>query len=89
MSVSNKIFIIKDKNNGIIAFYSHLEKAKDELKKFLEKAKDELKKNYNKTIDFKYYYYEINVYILVENEYIITNESYTYNFDNFSTKNKV
>jgi hypothetical protein len=78
MSVSNKIFVIKNKDDGIIAFYSDLEKAKDELKKI-----------YNKTIDFKHYYYEINIYHLVENEYIITNESYKYNFDNFSTKDGI
>lgn len=69
--MSNKIFVIKN-DTGIVAFYADLEKAKNELKNI-----------YKITIDFKYYDYEINVYDLVDNEYKITNVSYTYCFDNF------
>lgn len=73
--MSDKIFVIKNDNEGIISFYNNLEKAKNELKNI-----------YNKTIDFKHYNYKINVYKLVDNEYIITNLSYIYNFDEFLTK---
>jgi hypothetical protein len=69
--MSNKIFVIKN-DRGIVAFYADLEKAKNELKNI-----------YKATIDFKYFDYEINVYDLVDNEYKITNVSYTYRFDNF------
>jgi len=72
--IYNKIFVIKN-DNGIIAFYNDLEKAKNELKKI-----------YNKTTDFKHYCYEINVYKLIDNEYIMTTLKYTYEFDKFSTK---
>jgi hypothetical protein len=70
--MSNKIFVIHN-DTGIVAFYADLEKAKNELKHI-----------YEKTTDFKYYGYEINVYDLVDNEYKLTNISYTYRFDNFS-----
>jgi hypothetical protein len=73
--MSNEIFVIKNEDNGIIAFYNDLEKAKNKLKKI-----------YNITIDFKYDNYEINVYALVEGEYIITEVIYTYSFDKFSIK---
>ena len=73
--MSDKIFIIKNDNEVIISFYTNLEKAKNELKNI-----------YNKTTDFKHYYYEINVYKLIDDEYIITNLSYIYNFDEFLTK---
>ena len=68
----NNIFVIKN-NTGIVAFYSDLENAKNELINI-----------YKRTIDYKYYDYEINVYDLVNNEYKITNVNYTYRFDNFS-----
>lgn len=70
--MSNTIFIIKN-NYGIIAIYDNLEKAKNELKNI-----------YNRTPDYKQYCYQINVYNLVNDEYIITNITYTYNFDMFS-----
>ena len=70
--MSNKIFIIKNEDHGIIALYNDLEKAKEELKEI-----------YKKTIDFKFYKYQINVYELVDNEYTITNVKYTYYFDDF------
>ena len=73
--MTDNIFVIKNHYDGIIKFYSDL-----------EKAKNELKKNYEKTCDFKHYCYEINVYNLVDNEYIITNLSYIYHFDIFFTK---
>ena len=60
------------KQTDYIAFYTDLEKAKNELKQI-----------YKKTIDFKYYDYEINVYEIIMNEYKITNVRYTYSFDNF------
>ncbi len=73
--MTDNIFVIKNEDDGIIKFYNDLEKAKNELKNI-----------FKKTCDFKHYCYEINVYNLVDNEYIITNVSYTYKFDNFSTK---
>jgi hypothetical protein len=71
--MSDNIFVIKNECDGIIKFYIDLEKAKNELKQI-----------YEKTCDFKHYCYEINVYKLVDNEYIITNISYTYRFDMFT-----
>ena len=76
--MSNKIFVIKNEKDGIIAFYSTLEKAQNELKKI-----------YKTIFNFKHDYYEINVYDLVDNEYILTNISYTYYFDTFLIKNIV
>jgi len=73
--MTDNIFVIKNEYDGIITFYNDLEKAKTALTKI-----------YEKTSDFKHYCYEIDVYNLVDNEYIITNLSYTYNFGNFSTK---
>lgn len=70
--MSNQLFIIKN-NAGIYALYTDLEKAKNELKNI-----------YNKTPDYKHHCYQINVYNLVDNEYIITNITYTYIFDIFS-----
>jgi hypothetical protein len=70
--MSNKIFIIKNLTDDI-GFYTDLEKAKNELKKI-----------YNKNLGLKYYEYKINVYHLVDNEYKLTNVSYTYSFGNFS-----
>ena len=67
--MSNKIFVIKKADDGIIALYTNLEKAKNEVKKIYEKT---------------HYCYEIHVYILVDTEYIITNLHYIYCFDNFS-----
>jgi hypothetical protein len=75
--MSNQIFVIKN-DRGIVAFYSDLEKAKNELKNI-----------YKITADFKDYDYEINVYDLVENEYKITNVRYTYCFDKFSMNIKL
>ena len=67
--MSNHLFVIKN-FQGIVVFYTDLEKAKNELKTI-----------YNETVNFKYYSYEINVYELIENEYKITNESYIYDFE--------
>ena len=75
--MSNKLFVIKE-SGRIVTFYNDLEKAKYELKNI-----------YNTIFDFKYYSYEINVYDLIDNEYIITNVSYIYKFDNFQIKNIV
>ena len=70
--MSNQLFVIRY-NDGIYALYIDLEKAKNELKQI-----------YNRTPDYKNDCYQIVVYILVDNEYIITNITYTYNFDTFS-----
>lgn len=71
--MSNKIYVIKN-DDGIVAFYADLEKAKNELKKI-----------YNITVDFKFYGYEIIVYDLLDDEYKLTNVRFTYHFDNFYT----
>ena len=70
--MSNKIFVLKNLTD-IIGFYTDLEKAKNELKKI-----------YNKNLGLKYYEYRINIYQLFDNEYKVTNVSYTYSFGNFS-----
>ena len=59
--MSNKIYVIKN-DDGIVAFYADLEKAKNELKKIC-----------NITVDFKFYGYEIIVYDLLDDEYKLTN----------------
>ena len=53
----------------------------------LDKAKEELINIYNVTPNYKYYNYKIDVYTLNDNEYIITNTSYTYIFNIFFTHN--
>jgi hypothetical protein len=72
--MSNTIFVIKN-DDGIIAFYADLEKAKNELKNI-----------YNRTPDYKYDNYHIAVYNLIDNEYINSQIIYTYTFNHFSTK---
>ena len=74
MSNNKQLFVIKNENDGAVAFYTELEKAKGALKSI-----------YNETADFKIYNYEINVYDLIDDEYVITNVSYTYRFDIFSS----
>lgn len=69
----DKLFIIKN-DEGICGFYSDLEKAKKELKNI-----------YNNKPDFKYYGYKINIYELVDNEYISTDYIYTYSSNIFFT----
>lgn len=49
----------------------------------LESAKSNLKNIYKNIPDYKYYNYKIQVYNLIENEYILTNKIYTYKFDKF------
>ena len=49
----------------------------------LEIAKNELIKIYENTINYNYYNYKIMVYVLDKNEYIFTNQKYTYIFDKF------
>ena len=75
--MSTKLFVIKNENDGVIAFYAELEKAKSALKSI-----------YDTTINFKYCDYEINVYDLVDDEYMIANVRYTYRFDRFSTNTR-
>jgi len=69
--MSNELFIINN-IDGNYGYYTTLEKAKDELKKI-----------YNSTPNYNLYNYKINVYLLIDNEYIITNTSYTYIFNIF------
>ena len=54
----------------------------------LEKAKQQLKNIYDNTPDYKHYGYKIMVYNFHENEYIISNITYTYKFDTFSIHSK-
>lgn len=50
----------------------------------LERAKNELRNIYLRTIDYKYYNYKINIYNLINGEYIPNNLIYyTYSFDEF------
>lgn len=74
--MSTKLFVIKNASDGVIAFYAELEKAKSALKSI-----------YDTTIDFKYCGYEIQVYELVDGEYMVTSVSYTYEYrsDRFSS----
>ena len=72
MSDNKQLFLIKNENDGAVAFYTELEKAKRALKSI-----------YNETVNFKIYNYEINVYDLIDDEYVITNVTYTYRFDIF------
>ena len=62
-------------DSHIVALYSDLQKAKEGLKLI-----------YNTTPNYTYYSYEINVHILIDNEYVATNESYLYEFDQFQFK---
>lgn len=74
--MSNQLFIIKH-DDGIRGIYIDFTSAKNELKNI-----------YKNTPDYNTYGYQINIYNLIDNEYIITNEYYTYNFDKF-TKNEI
>ena len=69
--MSNQLFVINCED-GVCGFYSNLEKAKDELKNI-----------YNKTSDFKHFDFKIIVYNLLDDEYVITDETYKYRFDTF------
>jgi len=70
----NNLFVIKN-INGIIALYIDLDKAKNELKNI-----------YNNTIDYKHYCYEIDIYNLINDEYVNTNASFIYVYDVFQLK---
>ena len=70
--MSSKLFVIRNDDDGIVAFYTDLEKAKNGLKRI-----------HNITINFQHYRYVICVYDLIDDEYVITNVSYTYRFDTF------
>ena len=51
----------------------------------LETVKEKLKSIWRRTNDFKMYGYRINVYDLVDNEYVMnTNKKYTYKFNEFT-----
>jgi len=65
------IYVIKNEDEGIIALFNDLERAKEELKHI-----------YQKTPDYKHYHYEIHVYALTQKEYKPTNTFYTYHFPN-------
>ena len=71
--MSSELFIINN-IDGNYGYYTTLEKSKEELKKI-----------YNSTPNYNLYNYKINVYLLIDNEYIITNTSYTYIFNIFFT----
>ena len=73
--MSTQLFVVKNETDGAIAFYAELEKAKSALKSI-----------YDTTIDFKYWDYEIQVYDLVDGEYVVTSVSYMYEYrlDRFS-----
>lgn len=64
--MSDQLFVIKN-IDGIIALYIDLKKAKKELKNI-----------YNNTIDYKHYCYEIDIYNLINGEYVNTNASFIY-----------
>ena len=70
--MSSKLFVIRNDDDGIVAFYTDLEKAKNGLKTI-----------HDITINFRHYCYVICVYDLIDDEYVITNVSYTYSFDTF------
>jgi hypothetical protein len=74
--MSDTIFVIKNEN-GIISFFNNLEKAKTELKNI-----------YKKTVDFKHYDYQINEFVLINNEFVFTNTTYKYFFDKFTENTK-
>lgn len=70
--MSNQLFIIKH-CDGIDRIYTDLLQAKIELKNI-----------YSKIPDYKHYDYQINVYNLIDYEYVISNTIYTYSFDKFT-----
>ena len=70
-----QLYVIKN-NNGIISYYANIDKAKRELKRI-----------YNDIVDNRNYGYQINVYNVVDNEYIRTDKIYTYNRNIFFTVN--
>ena len=69
--MSDQLFVI-NYDDGVSGFYIDLEKAKIELKNI-----------YDKTPDYKYFDYKINVYKLNDKEYTITDTYYIYKFDTF------
>ncbi len=73
--MSQQLYIIKN-NNGIIGYYTDIDRAKRVLKRM-----------YDEIVDYRNYGYEINVYNLVDNEYINSNKKYTYNSNIFFTVN--
>lgn len=73
--MSQHLYIIRNYNE-IIGYYIDLDRAKNELKKI-----------YNETDDYRKHGYQINVYNLVDNEYIKTEQKYTYNSNIFFTVN--
>jgi hypothetical protein len=64
--MSNQLFVIQHEY-GVYGLYTTLDKAKTTLKSI-----------YNRLPDFKHYGYQINVYDLCDDEYKVTNISYTY-----------
>jgi len=74
--MSIQLFVINC-NNATHGFYTNLEKAKHELLNI-----------YHKTPDFKHFGYKIDLYELVDEEYITRNISYTYRFDTFTIHSK-
>lgn len=70
------MFVIKE-SCQIVALYANLEKAKTELKNI-----------YNTIFDFNHYSYEIAVYELIDDQYVMTNTIYIYKYDNFELKSE-
>lgn len=73
--MSYELFVIQY-DDGVHGFYNDLERAKRELIDI-----------FDKTPDFKHYGYKIIVYKLIENEYVMTKKTYTYQFQMFYTNN--
>jgi hypothetical protein len=75
--MSNELFIINN-INGICGIYNNLNKAKDVIKSI-----------YESTPNYRLYDYKINIYELIDTEYIITNTSYTYILNVFFKHNNI
>ena len=71
--MSNQLFIIKS-NEGVHSFYTNLNKAKSKLVDI-----------YNEIYDYKQYGYKIEVYNLIQDEFIFSNITFTYCFNLFTT----
>jgi|LauGreDrversion4_2_1035121.scaffolds.fasta_scaffold52054_2 hypothetical protein len=73
--MSTHLFIINN-DDGICGIYTNLEKAKHALKII-----------YNKSPNYKHYEYQIHVYLLMDNEFILTEAYYSYDMDKFILHN--
>jgi len=71
--MTTQLFIIKS-NEGVHSFYTNINKAKSKLVAI-----------YNETCDYKNYGYKIEVYNLIQDEFIFSNITFTYCCDLFTT----